>query len=54
MIVTRINAMDTIRHEFYSARERLNESRKELNRVKEYTFEQWRADKQQLQITFDN
>jgi hypothetical protein len=47
-----INDMEVIRHEFFTARDRLNESKKKLNQIREYSFEQWQAEKMQLKLNF--
>ncbi len=50
LISEKVSRMEEIRGEFNSAKERLSDARKELNGAMSLSFDEWRADKAQLQL----
>jgi len=51
-LMSHITDMEIIRHQFVTARERLNESKKKLDKIKDYTFEEWQIEQMQQKIPF--
>ena len=51
-LMNHITDMEAIRHEFVTARDRLNESKKKLNKIKDFTFEEWQAEQMMQELPF--
>lgn len=50
LLEKKVDEVDRIRDDFRNAQNNLKEARQALNKVREFTFEEWRAEKGQLQL----